>query len=279
MVDSNDVQLSWEMEEGSPGTDFDASNPLARAADSPFLDGRPQQRLSLCFYRDLDEQSLRWLGTFVLSGGGRVIFFPGLTFDPTWILVSRKKAPHKRHEINIDHITLDGSFHRWHLSSRGSAKHLGSGTTTDLAEGRFLWFGMSLAGSRILRPVMKRAIVRFHVPSADSRRRMDSFMASREGAVFNCVSLSPDARDRYKDGFLHFGFVVGPSGFPDYRGTNLGIPFGSPFLRKPLPPEIRQLPLRSHRLSLGNVVDIEVITAWLPGNLSHDVTFTGQSGM
>jgi hypothetical protein len=121
--------------------------------------------------------------------------------------------------------------------------------------------------------------VRFHVPSADSKRRVDSFIASRDGAVFNCVCLHPDAKDRYKNGFLHFAFIVGPSGFPDYEGMEFGIPFGSPYLREPLPAQIKQIPFRLHRLSLGNLVDIEIVTMWLPGSLTEQVTFTGPSGM
>ena len=118
-----DIQVACGIDKGSLGTDSDPSNPLSRAISSPFMDGSPQERLSLCFYGNLDNDSLdvsshKWLGVFVFSAGRRVIFFPGLTFNPTWVSVSRAKSPHRRHDIDIDHISLENSFRRWHFSSR-----------------------------------------------------------------------------------------------------------------------------------------------------------------
>lgn len=280
----NDIQLNWQIDQGSPGIDSDPRNPLSRALNSPFNDGRPQRRLGLCFFGADDGEisdigPLRWIGAFVLSSEGRIIFFPGFAFQPQWVRIARKQAPHRHCDINIDHVSLENDMHRWHFTSHGSVDHLGSGNTVDLGEGRFLWFGLSVADSSVLKEVRRETIVRAQVPASDAKRRMDCFRESREGAVFNIVSLHSDARDRFQEGFLHFAFITGPSGFPDYSGPQFGIPFGSPFLREQLPAQLTNVPFRLHRVSLGTQLDIEVIAIWLPGALTERVTVTSPSGM
>ncbi len=81
--ESYEIKLSWHIEGGLLGTDNDTNNPLARATRSPLVDGKPLQKLSLCFYSDSivdgteGKQNLKWFGVFVLSSADRLIFFPG----------------------------------------------------------------------------------------------------------------------------------------------------------------------------------------------------------
>ena len=279
--DLHEIKLSFHLEGGLPGTDDDPDNPLSRAVRNPLADGRPQPNLSPCFYSDPDgdeieeKPNLRWLGAFVLSSGGKLIFFPGLNFNTTWVKIAGRRSPQVRHEIHVDHITLERNHRRWHYTSLGSKRHLGSGLTTDLGENRFLWFGMSIAESNILKTVREETVFHTMVPASDTKRRIDSFIVSREGAIFNAISLHPDAKQRFDTGFLHFGLIVGPSGFADYSGPNLGIPFGSPFVTQTLPNPLLNVPLRLHRLSIGSRVDIEIVALWLPGSLTERVTYTG----
>jgi len=282
---SYEIELSWHIEGGLPGIDSDTDNPLSRATRSPLIDGRPQQNLSLCFYSDSivdgteEKQNLKWFGAFVLSSAGRLIFFPGFDFSATWVKVAEKRSHEKRHDIHIDHITLEKDLRRWHYTSPDSKHHLGSGLTTDLGDNRFLWFGMSVAGSNILKPVKQETVFHTIVPASDTTRRVDAFMASREGVVFNTLSVHPDAKQRFNTGFLHFGLIVGPPGFVDYAGPNFGIPFGSPFVIETLPNPLTNIPLRLHRVSMGSRVDIEIVALWLPGSLSELVTFTSPTSM
>lgn len=280
--DLDGIELSWQLDGGLPGVDNDPDNPLSRAARSPLENGRTHLNLSLCFFNDAEEGqeegnlNLRWFGAFVLSSRGRLIFFPGFNFNPTWIEVARQ-VHQKRYEIQIDHITLEKNYNRWHYTSAGSEKHLGSGLTTDLGENRFLWFGLSIAESRVLRPVRQETVFHVKVPSSDSERRTNVFMASREGAVFNIISPHKDAQKRFDTGFLHFGLIIGPPGFPEYTGPNFGIPFKSPFLKEALPSPLTNVPMRLHRISIGSTVDIEIVVFWLPGSLKEKVTFTSPS--
>jgi len=275
----DNIQLTWEIDHGSPGIDSDPYNPLCRAVNSPFNDGRPHQSLSLCFFGDFDSRTndvttLRWIGAIVLSAGERIIFFPGLNFQPQWVRLAQTQPPHRHHNINIDHISLEKDMQRWHFTSVNSTNHLGTGRTIDLGQRRFLWFGLSVASPDVLKEVKRETVVRARVPASDAKRRMECFLASREGAVFNIIHLTSDAKDRFKEGFLHFAFIAGPHCFPDYKGPQFAIPFDSPFLRERLPSPLTNVPLRLHRLSLGTQVDIEVVAMWLPGALTERVTLT-----
>ena len=58
------LELAFEVDGARPGTDRCADNPLARATDCLFRQGRPFSRLSKCFFRGIDGR-LRWLGIFV----------------------------------------------------------------------------------------------------------------------------------------------------------------------------------------------------------------------
>ena len=282
--DLDEIKLSWHFEGGLPGIDDDPDNPLSRAARSPLVDGRPQLNLSLCFYNDAEESraegklNLRWFGAFILSSRGRLIFFPGFNFNPTWVEVARE-LHHKRYGIQIDHITLEKNHDHWHYTSPGSEHHLGSGLTTDLDRNRFLWFGLSIADSSVLRPVRQETVFHTKVPSSDSKRPANVFMTSRERAVFNIISPHQDAKKRFNTGFLHFGLIIGPPGFPEYSGPNFGIPFGSPFLNEALTSPLINIPMRLHRISIGSTVDIEIVVLWLPGSLKEKVTFTSPSTM
>jgi hypothetical protein len=281
---SDKIKLSWHLEGGLHGIDNNPENPLSRAARSPLVDGKPQLNLSLCFYSDAEQGrtegklNLRWFGAFVLSSTGRLIFFPGFNFNPTWVEVT--KGVHQKHyNIQIDHIILEKNHDRWHYTSPGSKYHIGSGLTTDLERNRFLWFGLSIADSDVLRAVRKETAFLMKVPSSDAERRANVFMNSREGTVFHIISLHPDAKKRFDTGFLHFGLVVGPPGFPEYMGPNFGIPFGSPFLKEALPTPLVNMPMRLHRISIGSTVDIEIVVLWLPGSLKEKVTLTSPSTM
>jgi hypothetical protein len=281
----DEIKLSWQIEGGLPGIDNDTNNPLARATSSLLVDGNPQQKLSLCFYNDsiMDrtegKQNLKWFGAFVLSSADRLIFFPGFNFITTWVKVAGKRAREKRHDIHIDHITLEKNLRRWHFTSHGSKSHLGSGLTTDLGDNRFLWFGMSVAGCDVLKAVKQETVFHTLVPASDTLRRIDVFKASREGVVYKILSVHPDAKQRFIMGFLHFGLIVGPPGFVDYSGPNFGVPFGSPFVKEKLPNPLTNIPLRLHRISFGSMVDIEIVALWLPGSLTEKATFTGTASM
>lgn len=269
------LKLTWTMPDGTPGSDMSLTNPLARALRQLLRDGKPFDRISSCFFQD-DQGVARWLGVFVRSAGDRVIFFPGLAMNADGIQGFRSQEERwKAQPFAFDHLSLESDLRSWHVTSLDSKEHLGSPTTLPLDGGRVLWFGMSISESNALQVVRSETVITAEVPEGDSRRRMDVLFKAREGMAFPMVSLNTDHPGASGTGFLHFSVFVGPTGFEDYLGPEFGFPFGSAFLAAPLPNEIPNLALRSHRLALTDEMDIQITCSRLPGQLNTQVTFTG----
>src|ERR1019366_7445998 len=94
----------------------------------------------------------------------------------------------------------------------------------------------------------------------------------RDGVVFNTLLFNQIGRPSVP-GFGHFSVIVGPCGFTSYGGEKLGLPFASPFVTPGLR-DLTNVYLRTHRLRLDPHVDIEIITAILPGRVNVPVALT-----
>lgn len=273
------IVLAWRLEHGISGVDNDPNNPLSRALNSVLVEGRPIDSFSICLYgreeaEFIIDRSIRWLGIFVLSVGGRVIFFPGLSINPDWIQTTIGGNISPKKPFILDHASLEIERQRWHFASPGSKRHYAAGITPDLDKGRILWFGMSVANETYLRELRQEATVEFHSPPSDSQRRIEVFKkAEREGA-YHAINLMNGAKSRFAQGFLHFRFIVGPKGARMYKGDNWAVPTGVPYVDRSFPSVLRQLPIRFHEVSLSDIYSIQITTFWLPGSLSVPVVFT-----
>ena len=267
------IRLTWTMPVGLAGSDASPANPLARALRQLLREGRPFSRLCQCFFRDA-QGTVRWLGVFVHSAGDRVIFFPGFADTMDKIHGFRSETQMWKQSFAFDHATLESDLQTWHVTSKDSQDHLGRPATLAIGEGRVLWFGLTRANASALRVVHQETVITADVPPSDSRRRMDVFSAAREGAAFPMLTFNAEHTTPASRGLCHFAVYVGPKGFPDYVGADLGFPHESPFMVEPLPSEMTRLPLRSHRVALSDVLDMQITAVLLPGQLNVPASFT-----
>ncbi|GIK39435.1 MAG: hypothetical protein BroJett011_32680 [Chloroflexota bacterium] len=273
------IVLTWRLERGTSGVDNDLNNPLSRALNSLLVEGRPIESFSICFYGGeeaefVSDRPIRWLGIFVLSVGGRVIFFPGLSINPDWIqtTIGRNISPKK--PFLLDHASLEIERQRWHFTSPGSKKHYAAGRTPDLDKGTLLWFGMSVANENYLRELRQETTVEYHSPPSDSQRRLEVFKKAELEATYHAINLMDGAKSRFDQGFLHFRFIVARKDAPLYKGDNWVVPTGAPYLDRPFPSVLQQLPVHFHEVSLSGIYSIQITAFWLPGSLSIPVVFT-----
>ncbi len=271
----DELVLKWTMEYGIEGEDSSESTPLSRAIRQLFEEGKPFHRLNMCFFRGADNV-LRWLGIFVQSSGNRIVFFPGFQDEFSNIQAYQGDAKQWDQPFQFDHLSLEKCRSKWHVTTTRSKEHLGSPNTLDLASSRVLWFGMSISDQRVLRIVKKSTFVTATSPSSDIERRRNVFLGARDNAQFPIISLNNE-NEETQNGFIHFGIIVGDSGFEDYLGGELGFPYHSPYLEQPLPKVLNGIPTRTHRLSLSTNTDIQITSCVLPGKLNTSVSFTGQS--
>lgn len=276
------LTFSFDNPLGVLGIDNDPRHPFARAAVKLLRTGSPIQRLGKAFVStkppdsELNEGDIRWLGVFVASDGGRVLFFPG-TEEP---LAARQSFRGGRCEwegdFAVDHLTLESDLRSWHVTTAGSTDHRAGSRTLELGEGRFLWCSMQFQDTSIFRRVLRNSTISARVPGTDARRRTEVLRAAREGLDLPIVSAPRHPAVALAGGLLHLAFVVGPPGFERYRGEQLGWPFDSPFLKEPVPGDMRGQPVRSTRLSMDPVVDIDIHACWLRGRLSIPAVLAGQ---
>jgi hypothetical protein len=195
-------------------------------------------------------------------------------------MLFRGQLPELLHDdqtFQLDHLSLEKNHTQWHYTTPQSRNHLKAGRTVPLGDERFFWFGMSVAREMELRELKAETMLTASTPRSDSGRREEVFRKAIEGTECLCISLLPEARMRFQQGFLHFAFIVGPKGFPDYEGPYFGFPLGYPFLSQPLPDALEKLPICVNRLSVGSAIDIQLLSMWLPGTLREAFTFTGST--
>lgn len=266
------LKIELTTPDGASGSDCDVYNPFARAHRNLFETGQPFERLLACY---LDPRpfavGLRWFGMFVISDGGRILYFPGTGDPQSLTLSSQDQDAVKTHQLEVDHFTLESNRREWHVTGNGKKGHLGRFRTADLGEDRTLWFGLSIGSPEILRLVRIYTEVNGQTPPADTLRRADVALKAREGIDFNVLLFDWDQQPPAPT-FGHFAVIVGPPGFESYRGSNLGLPFGSPFVA--LGDLRRNTHFRSHRLRLDPHLDMEIVTALLPGRVSVPVALT-----
>jgi hypothetical protein len=268
------LAITYSADDGTPGTDSDPDNPLARALNSLLDTGRPIQCFSACYLNPLPMASgIRWFGTFVYSDGDRLIYFPGLAEMQRGLQTSKGAGPIKKQSFRVDHLSLEADRRDWHLTKKGSTGHVGRYPTTDLGDGRVLWFGLSIASPKTLRRLRTRTKVEAHIHPNDSLRRAEVFKNAREGIVYNTLMFNTTSNHLIVPGFAHFTVIVGPCGFADYSGGQYAFPVGSPYITPKLTGAVN-IPVRSHRVSLEPHVDLQIIAAILPGAVTVPATFT-----
>ena len=176
------LELAFEVDGARPGTDRCADNPLARATDCLFRQGRPFSRLSKCFFRGIDGR-LRWLGIFVHSAGNRIIFFPGFAQLHKEVVGYRDDVLAWDRPFQIDHLSLESDWLDWHFTEPRSADHIGNFRTLPLGLGVVHWFSMSVQTQDDLRVLRRRTLVSAPTPARDVERRTEVFLRAIDGSL------------------------------------------------------------------------------------------------
>ena len=216
------IEITGSFPYGSNGSDHDRQNPLSRSLDRLLRTGKPPGKITNCYLVD-DVGIWRWFGVLGFSEGDRVLFYPGFSgcYDQTSSYVRDEKGLQDRgsKSIQIDHVSLEKDLQSTHFTSAQSKQHLGSFSTLSLNEGRYLWFGLSVRCTEVLRPLMKDTRAVATGPAIDSKRRVEEFEKSILGQVFQGLEFPPGVC--VQPGFAHFSVIVGSRGFADYTGADL----------------------------------------------------------
>jgi hypothetical protein len=269
-VDKQRLLIPFQSPEGSEGIDDDPDAPLSRAL-AHWKDGKEISRCAVLYFRDtLCEESdpiPRWLGVFVVTKDKRALFFSGIE-DVPGVLVATLNATtnpvEKSHDgFIVDHLTLDRDMRSAHFTSK-NRRHLHVAQNLPLGDGRYFWFGLSLASTKVLRECKRETIISASLPKADSERRMEILRDAAHN--FEIVRL-PEATDVKMPGFVHCVCIVGPPGVERYNGGEIGSPGVSALAEQP-ERSADGLPLRYHKRRLSDELELQINSILLPGRLN-----------
>jgi hypothetical protein len=270
-MNSHFLDIYWKSPLGKRGTDKSLWNPFNRAVDRLFDNGNPIKGLCKCFFKN--EGIARWLGVFVHSDGERVIFFPGNASQQSYIAGALNPQTKVHQPFNVDHISLEKDRRSWHFTAPKSSDHIGKTSTLELGQSRVFWFGLSVAKDELLMPLYQKTRFRFPVPGSDAQRRINSFVAAREGVEFPLITLNSEVERVAEPSLLHFAVIVGPSGFEHYTGPYQCPPPSGDLIVRPQT-QGQPVPVRSYRFSLSDEVDIQIDASEVAGNLKMPFVYS-----
>jgi len=265
------LKLTWKFDLGGDGEDADPKNPIARALDNLLSHGTPSRKFAHALFTPNPtgaRPELRWLGVFVHTDRGRIVFFPG--YFLRLLQYANGRSMQQVRQFEIDHVTLENDFRTWHVTGTADDRQ-GGMRTRDLENGRYLWFGMSVAQPDVLRAVMKRTTITGLSPGSDSRRRISCFRSARQD-VHDFIVVPPQEWKSKEHSFLHFSVIVGRTPFAEYRGPDIALPEGSPLVHD-LPPIGSPFPVSSHLNQLDDDAYLQVTCARVQGRLDQPVVF------
>jgi len=265
------LDVTWEIELGIDGSDRDPANPVARALRSLLRAGTPIRD-----FRNLiltpsvsTPQPAFWLGAFVHSVAGRILFFPAVTFSG--FQARYRGKPRAARSFPVDHLTLERDLRRWHLTS-AKGEHFGGPTTKSMTGGGAFWFGMSVQSPGVLRRLHKTTGFEVSVPESDMARRVRLFQEIRDGAVDWWVSMNEAALSLKGPWYFHMIVLVGPRGFTVPEDHPKGLPDEQAHL--PSSNVDGPVPVRTHRTEFHDGIDLELLTVPVAGALRDPIGFS-----
>jgi hypothetical protein len=207
------------------GIDDASDNPLSRATRNLLQNGQRFERIVHTELMTQGASAARWLGIFVVTSAGRLVFFPGFAQRYDRIACGGDGKGNGKFDkaFVLDHITLESDLRTWHFTSHQKRPpRQRAGATADVGCNRVLWFGMTICRLEIAREMKSLTIARAKSPPNDAEVR------DRIACFCNAVNGGQAARlqipSRPSDcSVLHLCFVVASPEAPLYTGPNLAV--------------------------------------------------------
>jgi hypothetical protein len=180
------IEVSYPIPEGEDGVDGDPQNPLARALVPPMEMHKQLPNIRLVFLADgQGAPPGRWLGVFVRSPGGRILFIPGLDVELFRVRGTDGEVVHFDKDFDLHHVTLEKDRGTWHITSPKSETHEDGPNAIEVGQGWVFWFGMAIANLAILRKAKCRTTAVFRVSDKPIQHKLTQL----QGAIMGGESV------------------------------------------------------------------------------------------
>lgn len=274
------IQFKFPLSVGLDGSDTNPNNPPSRALSTLLANGKNHKAQTFCYLNTTDKFNSttprQWLGVFLHSIGDRILFFPGLDIPIDWIETTREGANSQKRTFSIDHFSAEPSRQRWHITAPDSREHINGGRMPQISgEDSYHWLGLSFQNHQAFLPLYKETYVTYSSPKSDVGRRMNNLRELEQYTTYVQVNIENQEQSTFRPCFLHLCFIISRPTAPNYKGSELLLPVGSPYLDSPLPNPTPNFRIWHNRIPLSTSWDIQAITMLLPGTISQPIIFTG----
>jgi hypothetical protein len=188
-------------------TSIDESSALVKPFKKLMDDGRPTGKIAFVFYRENGVDFV--LGSFAFTE--RIIFFPGISFSR--IVLDSNGGEYMDNEIDLDHLTLERDFIKWHFKPTQKNKRFETQRTKRVKNDTFLWFVMGIPSVSKLEPMPMTQVYQLKAPQKgdeegkvrELNRRREGMLDSVDDSKFPFVEIKYNPTGNY---FLNFEVLV-----------------------------------------------------------------------
>jgi len=197
------------------GESLNDDSALVRSLKGLLVDGKPIRKISFIFYKEKNDHYT--VGTIILSEK-YLIFYPALIPSKVTESLSDEKTI-KDIPLNIDHLTLEENWVKWHFSFKQKKEQrkykLITRKTKKINNSLTLWFVMAVKSLDKLEEMPKTQEYKLVYPNYDELlRRYSEFIEARKQVNFPIMEVKGEPEN---DWYLNLEFFIDKKISGDYR--------------------------------------------------------------
>lgn len=188
---------------------------LVRSFRQLLVEGKPIRKINFIFYKEKSQYYT--IGTMV-NAIKNLIFFPGITISKVTESPPDEKAI-KDISLNIDHLTLEENWNKWHFTFKEENKKrkhkLTTRKTKKINGSLTLWFVMAIQSLNKLEEMPKTQEYKLIFPNDDElKRRYSEFIEARNGVNFPIIEVKGEPKNTW---YLNLEFFLGKKTSENYK--------------------------------------------------------------
>jgi len=197
------------------GNSLNDDSALVRSLKGLLVDGKPLRKISFIFYQ---EKNVHYTVGTVVRSEKYLIFYPALI--PSKVTESPPdEETVKDTQLNIDHLTLEENWDKWHFTFKQKKEQrkyqLTTRKTKKINDSLTLWFVMAVQSLDKLEKMPKTQQYKLVYPNYDELlRRYSEFIEARKEVNFPIMGVKGEPEN---DWYLNLEFFISKKISGNYR--------------------------------------------------------------
>lgn len=158
------------------------------------------------FQSQIPPEYIKVFGCICYTKGKKILFYPSFATSYLTKFKDRDKPEMHMKNITIDHLSLEPSLGKWHITHLD--RHIRDLKIRKVDDNTIYWFGISLSPEVELEQVYQNNPFDYLCPVSDAERRIQDIASSLKYRDEHLITAP--AIDKYsnKDSFYHFDFYI-----------------------------------------------------------------------